>query len=157
MEIWCFDKPRNILKFALNSSIDTLAINVNIKRWDKRSNSKCSLLKKPWILHYVLFNCNIMLDALISRLYSVLNCYQTTMYTWMACWYWCKIEMHIYITLWHFCHSTRTGLAPAICFETNFYAAHERKVHRYWSLTTGLGTKGYNVNNIAVEVRSLGL
>ena len=45
-------------------------------------------------------------------------------------------------------------LALAICFETNFDAVHERKVHRYGSLTAD---KGYNVNYFAVEVRSWGL
>ena len=43
-----------------------------------------------------------------------------------------------------------------ICFETNFDAAHERKIHRYASLTTDLETKGYKVNYFAVEIGSRG-
>ena len=41
----CFNLPRNILKFALNASIDTSATNANLKHLSKRSNSKCSLCK----------------------------------------------------------------------------------------------------------------
>ena len=52
----CFNQPRNILKFAVNASIDTLATNANLKRWGKRSNSTCSLCKNHETLHIVLNN-----------------------------------------------------------------------------------------------------
>ena len=49
-----FNLPRNVVKFAVNSCIDTFATNANLKRWDRRLNSKCILCKDTETMHHVL-------------------------------------------------------------------------------------------------------
>ena len=68
-----FSLPRNILQFAVNSSIDTLATNTNLKRWGKRTSASCSLCGSKETLLHVLNNCSKMLDRYSWRHNSVLN------------------------------------------------------------------------------------
>ena len=69
----CYNLPRNILKFAVNASIDTLATNANLKRWGKRTNARCVLCKGKETLHHVLNFCSIMLPRYTWRHNSILK------------------------------------------------------------------------------------
>ena len=63
-----YSLPRGVLQFAVNASIDTLATNANLKRWDKRTNAICSLCNTARkTIHHVLNNCSTMLDRCKSR------------------------------------------------------------------------------------------
>ena len=68
-----FNLPRNILQFAVNASIDTLATNANLKRWGKRSNAKCSSCGARETLHHVLNHCSSSLDRYAWRHDSIIN------------------------------------------------------------------------------------
>jgi hypothetical protein len=74
---YMWDLPHGVLKFALNSSIDTLLTFTNLRRWGKRSSVKCQLcgnMVKQTLFH-VLVHCKYTLDQerLTWRHNSVLN------------------------------------------------------------------------------------
>jgi hypothetical protein len=69
--------PCGVLKFAVNSSIDTLPTFTNLRRWGKRASVNCQLcgnMVKPMLFH-VLVHCKHTLDQgrLTWRHNSVLN------------------------------------------------------------------------------------
>ena len=151
-----------------------LATNAKLKRWGKRSNSKCSLCKIHETLHHILNNCNIMLDRYTWRHNSVLNNIFQTL-TSLQCTLELRVDIgdklkgistipsDILVTAQRpvlVCidrpNSSIYILELTICFETNFDAAHKRKLNRYASLTTDLEIKGYKVNYSAVEIGSRG-
>jgi hypothetical protein len=72
-----WDLTRGVLKFAVNSSIDTLPTFTNLSRWAKRASVNCQLcgnMVKQTLFH-VLVHCKHTLDQgkLIWRHDSVLN------------------------------------------------------------------------------------
>jgi hypothetical protein len=59
-----WDLPRGVLKFAVNSSIDTLCTFINLRRWEKRALVNCQLcgnLVKQTLFHF-LVHCKYTLD-----------------------------------------------------------------------------------------------
>jgi hypothetical protein len=74
---YMWDLPRGVLKFAVNSSIDTLPTFTNLRRWGKRASVNCHLygnMVKQTLFH-VLVHCKRTLDQgkLTWRHDSVLN------------------------------------------------------------------------------------
>jgi hypothetical protein len=74
---YMWDLPCSVLKFAVNSSIDTLPTFTNLKRWRKRASVNCQLcgnMVKQTLFH-VLVHCKHTLDQgrLTWRHDSVLN------------------------------------------------------------------------------------
>jgi hypothetical protein len=72
-----WDLPGGVLKFAVNSCIDTLPTFTNLRRWGKRASVKCQLcgnMVKQTLFH-VLVHCKHTLDQgrLTWRPNSVLN------------------------------------------------------------------------------------
>ena len=57
-----FNMPRKILKFLLNSVLDTLPTNTNLALWNKRVSESCKLCGARETLGHVLNGCKIMLD-----------------------------------------------------------------------------------------------
>ena len=57
-----WDIPQGVLKFAINAGINTLPTFDNLKRWGKRTNSRCPFCGNIQTLLHVLSNCNIALD-----------------------------------------------------------------------------------------------
>jgi hypothetical protein len=74
---YMWDLPRGVLKFAVNSSIDTLPTFTNLKRWRKRASVNCQLcgnMVKQTLFH-VLVHWKYTLDQrrLTWRQNSILN------------------------------------------------------------------------------------
>jgi hypothetical protein len=74
---YMWDLPRGVLKFAVNSSIDTLPTFTNLRRWGKHASVNCQLcgnMVKQTLFH-VLVHCKHTLDQgrLTWRHDSVLN------------------------------------------------------------------------------------
>ena len=69
-----YNLPRSTMKWALNSSIDTLPTKVNLKLWGKRVNDKCFCGQRQ-TLNHVLNCCNQSLDQgrYTARHDSILN------------------------------------------------------------------------------------
>jgi hypothetical protein len=72
-----WDLPHGVLKFAVNSSIDTMPTFTNLRRWGKRALVNCQLygnMVKQTLFH-VLFHCKHTFDQgrLTWRNDSVLN------------------------------------------------------------------------------------
>jgi hypothetical protein len=74
---YMWDLPRGVLKFAVNSSMDTLLTFTNLKRWRKRASVNCQLcgIMVKQMLFHVLVHCKRTLDQsrLTWRHDSVLN------------------------------------------------------------------------------------
>jgi hypothetical protein len=74
---YMWDLPRGVLKFVMNSSMDTLSTFTNLRRWGKRALVNCQLcgnMVKQTLFH-VLVHCKHTLDQgrLTLRQNSVLN------------------------------------------------------------------------------------
>jgi hypothetical protein len=74
---YMWDLPRGVLKFAVNTSIDTCPTFTNLRRWGKCASVNCQLcwnMVKQMLFH-VLVHCKHTLDQarLIWRIDSVLN------------------------------------------------------------------------------------
>jgi hypothetical protein len=74
---YMWDLPRGVLKFAVNSSIDTLPTFTNIRRCGKRASVNCQFCEnmKKQMLFHVLVHCKHSLDQgrLTRRHDSILN------------------------------------------------------------------------------------
>jgi hypothetical protein len=76
-KFYMWDLPRGVLKFAVNSSIDTLPTFTNLRRWGKPASVNCQLcgnMVKQMLFH-VLVHCKHTLDQrrLTRRHNFVLN------------------------------------------------------------------------------------
>jgi hypothetical protein len=74
---YMWDLPRGVLKFAVNSSIDTLPTFTNLRRWGKSASVNSQLCRNManQMLFYVLVHCKNSLDQgrLTWRHNSILN------------------------------------------------------------------------------------
>ena len=59
---FAFNLPDRVAKFMFNATCDTLNTNVNLNRWGKRTNDKCSKCGNRETLHHVLNHCPISLE-----------------------------------------------------------------------------------------------
>ena len=168
-----YNLPRNILQFAINASIDTLATNANLRRWGKRSNAKCSICQQRETLHHTLNNCEEMLDRYKWRHDSILNYLHCTIKDHLL------PDYDIYTDLPSMYHGATTipldiiitTLRPdlvivnrtlkklvlfelSVPFEVNIDATHTRKIDRYRQLISDIEENGYSVKYYAVEIGS---
>ena len=62
------DLPSDVMKFALNASLETLATNVNLHTWGKKTNTICALCsqERQTLLHVL----NACPKAMVLRRYS---------------------------------------------------------------------------------------
>ena len=169
-----YNLPRNVLKFAVNASIDTLATNANLKRWGKRTNARCSLCKGKETLHHALNYCSIMLPRYTWRHNSVLK-YIYEILEMCECTYDINVDLpglskgvstlptDILITnqrpdIFLVNRNDKTCIIAelTICFETNIQAAHERKQGKYAPLSLDLENRDYKVHMYTIEIGSRG-
>ncbi len=171
-----YNLPGGILQFAINASIDILATNINLKRWGKRGNSKCELCGGRRTLHYMLNQCDAMLDRYLWRHNSILS------YLYSSALSGNIIDNIIYsdlsnanmpgistipiditittqrpdIVIVNRINSTVTILELSVPFESNISDTHNRKLNRYANLIADIESKNFKVNYYALEIGSRG-
>ncbi len=168
-----YNLPRNILQFATNASIDTLATNANLKRWGKRRNAKCNLCSHRETLHHTLNNCQTMLDRYKWRHDSILSYLHHTIKDHL------QSDLCIYTDLpYEFQGASTVPLNIAVTklrpdlvivnrsckkvymfelsvpFELNIDDTHQRKVDRYRQLNSDIESNGYKVKYYPIEIGS---
>ena len=172
-----FNLPRGVLQFAINSAIDTLATNANLKRWGKKTNAKCDRCGNRETLHHVLNNCQPMLERYLWRHNSILSymyeCIKSSPKN-------PSISVHVDLPFVLKGASTVpidicvTSQRPdlvlvdrenrklimmelSIPFETNIDSTHAIKVERYRQLITNIEENNYDINYYPIEIGSRGL
>ena len=73
---FAYEMPRNLLKFALNASIDCLPTKANLKRWNKTTSNKCRLCANVETTTHIISSCQVALKQgrFPFRHDSVLSC-----------------------------------------------------------------------------------
>mgnify|MGYP003407069818 CR=1 FL=1 len=178
-----YNVPQGLMKFILNASLDTLPTNSNLKRWGKRSNSKCKHCSNHETLHHILNNCKIYLDqgrytwrhnnvlsfisSAISSAYSSLPTIMPTILTDLptfAVTSQTTIPIELIPTnlrpdltlIWH--HLKQIAIIElSIPFETNIYNRHTSKHNKYSPLVADLESRGWETTLLCFEVGSRGL
>jgi hypothetical protein len=173
-----YNLPKGIMKFMLNSFLDTLPTKNNLSRWGKRINTKCDLCGYKETLQHVLNNCKVMLDQgrYTWRHDSVLRIIMDT-FTDV-----CDPAWKVYCDLAGATKIAGTTIPPDIMptqqrpdlvfvndssksiiifeltipFEQNIQAAHDRKINKYAGLTSDLREQGYDAKLICFEILVLG-
>ena len=168
-----YNLPRNILQFATNACIDTLATNANLKRWGKRGNAKCNSCGQRETLHHTLNNCQVMLERYKWRHDSILNYLHNVISNSI------RHDYEIYTDLPATFRGVSTlpldiavtTLRPdlivvnrlsrkvimfelSVPFEINIDTTHQLKVNRYRQLVADIEDNGYKVNYFPVEIGS---
>ena len=170
-----YNLPRGILQFATKAAIDSLATNANLKRWGKRSNSKCELCSQKETLHHVLNFCQFMLDrylwrhnSIIMYIYTLLEPHRlphqeifTDLPSKMTGSSTVPIDIVITAQKPDLVIVNRKDKAVTIFelsvpFDTNIDDTHEHKVQRYLRLISDIEEKGYSVNYFPIEIGSRG-
>ena len=59
---FCFNMPKNLLSFAIRSSIDCLPTPDNLSLWGKRTSDKCKLWNNRGSLSHLLNSCPVALE-----------------------------------------------------------------------------------------------
>ena len=174
-----FDLPRNVLKFLSNACIDTLPINVNLKRWNKRSSVACKLCSNKETLLHVLNNCKTMLTQgrYTWRHNSVLNYIFHLVqksYSDPSFKIYCDLPEQLHGISTIPTNVAVTSLKPdptivnetskeiiivelTIPFDQNINSAHQRKSKRYEMLVNDIENNGYDVKYFPIEIGSRGL
>ena len=169
-----YSLPREVLQFAVNASIDTLATNANLKRWGKRTNAICGLCNTAReTIHHVLNNCSMMLDRYKWHHDSILNFLAQQLNTYE------NVEICIDLPgKFSGVSTVPTSIIPttmrpdivliskstkkvcllelSIPFEANISATHLRKVQRYEALISDIESNGYTVKYYPIEIGSRG-
>ena len=170
-----YNLPRGILKFAVNSSIDTLPTKSNLKRWGKRSSTKCNFCDSKETLHHVLNNCVHMLPRYLWRHNSILThiiktiskdlseqwkIYSDLPDAMQGC---STIPTDILVTAQKPDLVIRDSESKSIFiielsvpFERNIEDTHKKKIDRYENLISDIKDSGYSVRYYALEVGSRG-
>ena len=180
-----WDLPRGVLKFAVNSSIDTLPTFTNLKRWGKRASVNCQLcgnMAKQTLFH-VLVHCKHSLDQgrLTWRHDSVLNhiagCLKSALVGKSAVELYCDLEglqapgggsipadimtqaqrPDLVILDRSVPGRHRIALVELTCpWDTDAKRAEERKASRYAGLKTALSNEGWDCSLYMIEVGARG-
>ncbi len=170
-----YNLPRGILKFAVNASIDTLPTKANLKRWGKRSTTKCNFCDSKETLHHILNNCTHMLDRYLWRHNSILSFIIKTVSKDLP------DSWTIYSDLpnnMHGCSTIPTDILItsqkpdlvilnkqsksiyimelSVPFERNIEDTHKRKMDRYEHLISDIKDSGFSVYYYAIEIGSRG-
>ena len=171
-----YDMPTNVLRFAVNASINCLPTNDNLSRWGKKTSNKCKLCNNVGTLHHILNNCDKMLERYGWRHNSILHCLIKTILQGDQ-----KECIKTYSDLENFTiaggtippNILPTELKPDIVivwknsprvsiieltvpFETNIEKAHTRKTNKYAPLCQDIKNQGYTVDYWALEIGSHG-
>lgn len=171
-----YNLPRNVLKFLLNSVLDTLPTNTNLALWNKRLSDKCNLCGSKETLGHVLNACPLMLaqqrytwrhnnvlKQIRSTVKDVLDIPSATIYCDLPGSSHFTIPPDILVT------TQRPDLVIVdreqqnmyileltVCFESNRTNAHKFKDGKYEHLLSELVSCGYTPHYCAVEVGSRG-
>ena len=161
-----FGLPRGVMSFACRSATNSLATNDNLKRWGKKSNSKCDLCSSTGTLLHTLNGCKVLLnsgaylwrhDNILHYLAKILSENKKD-----------NVDFYVDIPNYQINGSTLppnvvvTNLRPdvvfidknttpptcaiyelTIPFETNLTAANTRKRDKYQSLKTDIQANGF--------------
>lgn len=173
-----YNLPRKVLKFGLNSIVQTLPVNSNLSLWGKTMNQLCSLCgRKETVLH-VLNGCPIMLNQ--GRYTYRHNLVLAHILKQLSEMYSSEQDCKIYSDI-EGKHATGGGTIPpdilvtnekpdivitkpgkielielSIPFETNIQIRHNFKCDKYALLERDLKNCGLEVSLHAVEVGSRG-
>jgi hypothetical protein len=178
---YMWDLPCGVLKFAVNSSIDTLPTFTNLSRWEKHASVNCQLCENmaKQTLFYVLVHCKHSLDQgrLTWRHNSVLNhiagCLKSTLVGKITVELYCDLDglqapggglipadvmvqaqrpdLVILDRSVHDRH--RIALVELNCpWDTHAKRAEEQKTLRYAYLKTALSIEGWDFSLYVIEV-----
>ena len=167
--------PQNLLKFALNASLDTLPHNSNLFQWKKGQSASCLFCQgdHPNLIH-ILNSCKEALqlrrynerhDMVLEVIASAIKCVLPTTtktsvdigegYTFPS--HISPTDLRPDIVVWNDTPKSVTLNELTVCFEHCFEDARERKVARYADLLYNLQRSTYTASLITLEVGSRGL
>jgi hypothetical protein len=176
---YIYNLPKGIMKFMLNSFVDTLPTKNNLSRWGKSCNSKCSLCGNKETLQHVLNNCKTMLDqgrytwrhnSVLRKIMDALKDIKDQ--SWKI---YCDLsgatktagttippeilptQQRPDLVLINAASSSIIIVELSVPFEANIHKAHEHKENRYASLVNDLREQGYDTDLFCVEIGSRGL
>ena len=160
-------------KFAINSAVDTLPHNANLRLWRKRNDDACPLCGDRQTLIHVLNACPVALqarrynhrhDAVLRKIVAVVSDHLLPTETLTSDISDYQFPHHIVptssrpdIVWWDDTKKKLSLVELTICFETSFDGAAERKQAKYVELQQRAQEKGFRTSLITVEVGSRGI
>ena len=175
-EIWAKaveSLPDEILKFSLNSAVDTLPHNANLHLWKKKESSSCPLCGEKQSLIHVLNACsvvrdkrhyNVRHDSVLREVVATIQEFLPPTYEFTADTGSYSFPQHIVptdlrpdIVWWNNKGHVLYIAELTIAFETSFTAAAERKRIKYDSVVQRARDAGYSVTFLPLEVGSRGI
>ena len=176
-----YNLPERVAKFMLNSLTDSLNNRVNLLRWGKMSNDKCSHCGNRETLHHVLNFCPLSLEQgrftwrHNNVLRHIMQVAHDTLKDKDNCIIQCDLKdketPRLKTTIPLEC--TVTDLIPDMCilkknenkllilelsvpFETNLDKAHAYKSNKYAPLVSDIEQNGFQVIYLPIEIGSRG-
>ena len=176
-----YDLPRGVLSFAVRSAIDYLPTFSNLKKWGKRSQTKCKLCGNYETLLHVLNNCSVSLNqgrytwrhnSILKHtlsalkgfiestnndllLFSDISGFTTTGGTLPVNVIVSKLKPDMVI---HNKQDNSIHLVElTVPFEANIQKAHDRKAQKYRDLVCDISDNGFTCDLTCFEVGSRGL
>ena len=165
--------PDELMKFALNSAVDTLPHNANLHLWKKRGDDRCPLCGDRQTLIHVLNICPVALKARRFNLRhdAVLEIITETISTCLTTTEKMSSDLSEYgfphhivpttlrpdIVWWDESKKRLLLIELTISFETSFDSAAERKRAKYEDLQRRAQRAGYHTTIITLEVGSRGI
>ena len=174
-----FNMPKGVMKFMVNSFLDTLPTKNNLSRWGKKMTTNCNLCSKKETLHHVLNHCQVMLEQgrYTWRHNSVLRIIHDTLReiadpSWV---FYCDLtgttkvagttippdilatQQRPDLVLINRVSKKIIIIELTIPFEQNIRNAHDRKVNKYSSLIMDLEEQSYDAKLFCIEIGSRGL
>ena len=171
-----YNLPRKVLKFLLNSTIDTLPSNNNLVQWNKLVSDACNLCGGRETLGHILNGCPVMLEQqrYTWRHNSVLSKIHASLLSEISS----SLEIHCDLP-GHSSVTVPPDILPVtekpdlvivnrnektlyiveltVCFESGFKRAHDYKQTKYEALFFDLEEAGWTVQYLALEVGSRGV
>ena len=171
--------PKGVMKFMINSFLDTLPTKNNLSRWGKNMSTNCLLCSKKETLRHVLNHCQVMLDQgrYTWRHNSVLRIIHDTFKeiadpSWTL---YCDLtgttkvagttippdilatQQRPDLVLLNRTSKSIIIIELTIPFDQNIPTAHDYKTNKYSSLILDLGEQSYDAKLFCLEVGSRGL
>ena len=175
-EIWAKaveSLPDEIMKFSLNSAVDTLPHNANLHLWKKKESSSCPLCGEKQSLIHVLNACsvardrrryNVRHDSVLKEVVTTIQKFLPPTYELTADTGFYRFPQHIVPTdlrsdsvWWNNKDHVLCIAELTIAFETCFTAAAECKRIKYDSVVQRARDAGYSVTFLPLEVGSRGI
>lgn len=175
-----YNLPRGVLKFVLNSILDTNPTNANLARWGKRINSRCALCGSYETLLHTLNACKKSLDQgkftwrhdnILSFVYEHIVKNLTAPSQFSIIVDLPDIPKNNHTTVPVQCTVTNqrpdlvlfdniqkhvTIVELTVPFDTNVSDAHQRKTDKYAALLHDIEASGYITNFFAIEIGARG-